>query len=333
MTSLLAVTGTGLVRFRVEGGGGSTEPVLRDPAVRAALVHPHDRRHIVTGARGHRLRRSEDAGATWTPLELPAADVFSVAASAADGSLWAGTEPSRLFRSRDRGRSWDERTALQDVPSRERWSYPPRPWTSHVRSIAPHPEDAELVLVGIELGGVMRTEDGGSSFADHPPGAVADVHALAWHPHATNRAYEAGGGGAAWSDDFGRSWSPHDHGRDLDYCWGLAVDPEDPELWFVSAAASARRAHSGSDAGAAVYRSESGRAWEPVGEGLPSPLASFPYALAFFGDRLWVGLGDGRIFRSSDRGDRFEEIEMAPGDRELLTGLKHLIPEPRAGHE
>src|SRR3712207_6916988 len=51
------------------------------------------------------------------------------------------------------------------------------------------------LLVGIELGGLMLTEDGGQSFSDHRPGAQPDVHALAWHPSAPGRAYEAGGGG------------------------------------------------------------------------------------------------------------------------------------------
>jgi hypothetical protein len=42
----------------------------------------------------------------------------------ADGTLYAGTEPSRLFVLRD-GAEWTELEALQDIPSRERWSFPP----------------------------------------------------------------------------------------------------------------------------------------------------------------------------------------------------------------
>ena len=87
---------------------------------------------------------------------------------------------------------------LLELPSRPNWSFPPRPWTSHVRWIAPSPHDAKLLLVGIELGGLMRSSDGGESWQDHRPGAQPDVHSLAWHPQAEGRAYEAGGGGAAW---------------------------------------------------------------------------------------------------------------------------------------
>src|ERR671914_387140 len=156
---------------------------------------------VYVGCRGGGLKRSADGGDSFEDLPLPVPDVFSVAVSAADGSVYAGTEPSRLFCSRDGGERWEELTALQDIPSRPQWSYPPRPWTSHVRSIAPSPHDPAVVLVGIELGGLMRTEDGGASFSDHRPPAARDVHCLAWHPSAPARAYEAGGDGAAWSRD------------------------------------------------------------------------------------------------------------------------------------
>ena len=90
---------------------------------------------------------------------------------------------------------------LLELPSHPSWSFPPRPWTSHVRWIAPSPHDADLVLVGIELGGLMRSTDAGESWEYHRPGAQRDVHSLAWHPTAAGRAYEAAGGWTAWSED------------------------------------------------------------------------------------------------------------------------------------
>ena len=75
-----------------------------------------------------------------------------------------------------------ELTGLLELPSRPTWSFPPRPWTSHVRWIAPSPHDADLLLVGIELGGLMRSTDRGETWHDHRPGAQRDVHSLAWHP-------------------------------------------------------------------------------------------------------------------------------------------------------
>ncbi|MFG0335708.1 MAG: WD40/YVTN/BNR-like repeat-containing protein, partial [Maioricimonas sp. JB049] len=104
---------------------------------------------LYAGSRGTGVWRSDSFGNDWTRLEFPEADVFALAASPADGAVYAGTEPSKLFVSRDDGQSWRELTALQDIPSRPTWSFPPRPWTSHVRSIAPNPHEARLLLVGI----------------------------------------------------------------------------------------------------------------------------------------------------------------------------------------
>jgi hypothetical protein len=87
--------------------------------------------------------------------------VFSVAYSASDGAAYAGCEPSALWVQRDG--AWEELSVLRELPSVPAWSFPPRPWTSHVRWIAPSPHDGNLLLVGIELGGLMRSEDGGAS--------------------------------------------------------------------------------------------------------------------------------------------------------------------------
>src|SRR3712207_8997676 len=41
--------------------------------------------------------------------------------------------------------------------------------------------DPNLVVAGIELGGVMRSPDGGETWEDQRPGAYADCHNLAAH--------------------------------------------------------------------------------------------------------------------------------------------------------
>ena len=246
---------------------------------------------------------ARDGGRTWVDCGLPEPGVFSLAVGPVDGAVYAGTEPSRLFRSDDGGETWRELEALQDLPSRPTWSFPPRPWTSHVRWIAPSPHDADLLLVGIELGGLMRSTDGGATWEDHRPGAQPDVHSLAWHPQAEGRAYEAGGGGAAWSDDAGETWHPADDGRDRHYTWSVAVDPEDPDVWFVSASTGPFAAHGSSDPEAKIYRRRGDEPWQPVGDGLPDPLPAMPYALVAYDGRLFAGFADGRLWESRDRGD------------------------------
>jgi hypothetical protein len=151
----------------------------------------------------------------------------------------------------------------------------------------------------------MYSDDGGATFTDHRPGAQRDAHCLAWHPEVDDRAYEAAGGGAAWSRDGGRTWDAADRGRDLRYCWALAVDPGDPERWYVSAASGPGAAHAGGSARGRLYRWHDG-AWEP-------------YALAATDGELLAGLSDGRLLRSDDRGDSWHDVGVDLGSMLALA--------------
>jgi hypothetical protein len=105
------------------------EEPRRDGALYAALNLGH------FGVKLHRL----DAGGSWTEIAAPAyplkpadsADpvewknklIWAIAAGGADqpGVLWAGTLPGGLFRSNDRGDSWQLVQALWNVPQRAEW--------------------------------------------------------------------------------------------------------------------------------------------------------------------------------------------------------------------
>ena len=314
MSTLFLATGDAVARLEGEGEAWNASLRLSGQGVQCLAVDATEPGRIYAGSRGRGVFESDDGGETWRDAGLPQPDVFSLAVSPVDGTLYAGCEPSMVFRRRRPDTEWEELDALRRIPSAPRWSFPPRPWTSHVRWIAPSPHEALRLLVGIELGGVMLSEDGGETWSDHRPGAQPDVHALAWHPTAPGRAYEAGGGGAAWSFDGGRTWRGADEGRDRHYTWALAVDPEDPDCWFVSASPGPRQAHSPGRAAAFVYRWRGGGPWETLGGGLPQPLDSMPYALAFANGALYAALADGRLYASRDRGESWTELDRR-GDR------------------
>jgi hypothetical protein len=160
----------------------------------------------------------------------------------------------------------------------------------------------------------MRSTDRGETWEDHRPGAQRDVHSLAWHPKAQGRAYEAAGGGAAWSDDGGATWHPADDGRDRHYTWAVAVDPDDPERWYVSASTGPFNAHGEGDPQAHIYRRRGGEDWQRASGGLPDPFPAMPYALVAFDGRLVAGLRNGDVWRSADRGDTWQACPLA-GER------------------
>ena len=299
--SAVAVVEDGRVELTLEGRGA-----------RCVAVDPEDPDTLYVGTSDEGLFKSEDGGKGWERLSgIEHPRVTSVAVSPADGAIYAGTEPSTLFVSRDGGASWRELEGLKTLPSAPTWSFPPRPWTSHVRAIALSYGDPNLVVAGIELGGVMRSPDGGETWEDQRPGAYADCHNLSAHAAAPGTLYEAAGNGFAESTDFGESWEADDAGMDRHYVWGLAVDSEDPTLVYASAAPGPGRAHGPGFSDASIYRRRAGEQWEAVLE----DLAAFPYALCADPEKpgaLYAGFGDGKILHSPDAGASWSEVAEVP---------------------
>lgn len=320
---LYVATGDSLARLVRHGNSWEVTHSLWGSGAQCVALDPQDARTVYVGSSGEGIWKSSDGGTRWRNLSLPQGYVFSLAVSPLDGAVYAGCEPSRLFRSAENERAWEELEALHLIPSAPTWSFPPRPWTSHVRWIAPCPHDAELLLVGIELGGVMYSDDSGATWSDHRPDAQPDVHALAWHPKIAGRAYEAGGGGPAWSRDGGWSWQRVAAGLERHYTWGLAIDPDDADCWFISASPGPREAHNPNyHADAAIYRWRGSGPWQALTNGLPQPLDAFPYALTIVDGQLFAGLADGRIYCSEDKGDSWELLKLSG---ELLTGVRATV--------
>jgi photosystem II stability/assembly factor-like uncharacterized protein len=298
---------------------GEVELTLEERGARCLAVDPTDSDLLYVGTSDEGLFKSPDAGRSWEHLSgVTHLKITSIAVSPVDGTLYAGSEPSSLFASRDGGGSWRELEGLKNLPSAPTWSFPPRPWTSHVRSIALSPEDPRLIVAGIELGGVVRSADGGETWQDQRPGAYADCHALVAHAAAPEVVYEAAGGGFAESRDFGERWAAADEGLKHRYVWGLAVDREDPTLLYVSAAPGPGRAHGNGFSDATIYRRREAGRWEPVLEGL----AEFPYAIVADPEAsgaLYAGFGDGSIIYSRDAGASWDEVARIPGVDDLTA--------------
>jgi photosystem II stability/assembly factor-like uncharacterized protein len=252
------------------------------------------------GTADGRVLASTDSGETWTAVGSMADRVTALTVSPHDlDVIWAGTEPSSLYRSGDGGGSWTERPGLADLPSADRWSFPPRPDTHHVRWIAENHEEPEQLSLAIEAGAFVRSPDGGQTYRDHPEGARRDNHAIATHPDAPGRLYVAAGDGYAESLNGGDSWKYPQAGLDHRYVWGLAVAPDDPKEVFVSAASGAHAAHDPNGT-AYVYRRR-GDEWEQAMNGLPGPEGVGRAVLATGPDRVYAATNRG-IFERRDGG-------------------------------
>lgn len=317
---VVVVTGDGVARFTLSSRAATdVESVLDGVGAQCVAVDPRDPQRVYVGSFDNGLFVSQDGGATWNGGGEGLLDprVMSVAVSASHREsgvsvVYAGTEPSNLYRSTDGGRRWERLSALRDLPSEPHWSFPPRPWTHHVRTIALHPTDPDWLAVGIELGGVMRSVDGGVSWFDHNPGAHSDAHQLLTHPRAPDRLYEVAGQGVARSDDLGETWSHFEGGLDRHYAWAEAVDPQDADLWYVSVSRSPSAAHSRGDGQSHLWRS-AGDGWAPIDDWGDAPeLRRMAYALSPLPDRpsaLVVGLRGGTFLLTEDAGETWARLD------------------------
>lgn len=328
---VFAVTGDDVVRFTLDRvRAHESESLLPGVGARCVAVDSGNPGRVYVGTFDNGLYGSEDGGLTWREDEEGLGDrrVLSTAVSPSHQEsgisvVYAGTEPSNLYRSEDGGRSWQRLPALRELPSEPRWSFPPRPWTHHVRTIAPHPTNPDWLAVGIELGGVMRSLDGGASWIDHNPQAHSDAHQLLTHPLAPDRVYEAAGQGIARSEDRGETWLRFERGLDRHYAWAQAIDPADPDLWYVAISRSPLAAHGDDDGQARLIRSR-GNGWTPVDTWGEDPeLRRMPYALtALPGQpgRLLVGLRGGTLLVTGDAGESWSRLALELPDVIALAG-------------
>ncbi len=341
MKTLTIAMEDAMVLATEDAGGWKLETKLADLPTYALAVDPHnpERRYCATFGKG--LWRSSDFGKTWEPVGagIRFAEVSAVAVSPVEragkyGVVWAGTEPSALFRSEDGGDTWVERTSLQDIPSRTAlpWSFPPRPHTHHVRWIQADPFDPGLLFVAIELGGIMTSRDYGVTWEDHKAGAQIDGHSLASHKLAPGRVYETGGsgspaharktdeqgrpylvltyGGYAETRDGGRTWETQTEGMQHFYFWSVAVDPADPDTILLSGARGPQHAHFAEFAESYIYRRTAHSSWQLASAGLSEPKGTLVQFIAT-NERepgtFYAASGRG-IYRSTDQGEHWERL-------------------------
>lgn len=206
-------------------------------------------------------------------------------------------------------------SALNKLKSSTSWSFPPRPWTSHVRWIELDSSNPDYVYVAIEAGALVQSHDGGNTWIDRVDQTPYDTHTLVTHKKMPGRLYSAAGDGYFESNDYGQTWKRLVAGLDhYDYLVGLAVDSGDPKTVIVSASQGAYQAHSRTGAESLVYRrissvddtdssNVSDENWELVSKGLPEPRGTIISILAAnpkIGE--FYAINNRGIFWSSDSG-------------------------------
>jgi len=311
----------------------------RDGALYAALDHGHF---------GGKMQRSDDGGSTWVEIAFPkypekpetpdgededphpwsVSNAFCMAAGAADqpGLLWCGTIPGGLFKSTDRGESWELVRSLWDHPGRRQW-FGGGTVLPAMHSISIDPRDSARMLVAVSCGGVWESLDTGESWtvrasgmhADYmPPDRakdpnIQDPHCVVMCKSAPDTLWCQHHNGIFRSTDGAASWVEIPEADPSVFGFAVAVHPGDPETaWFVPAIKDEKRIPV--DGKVVVGRTrDGGKSFEILREGLPQHHAydiTFRHALDVdsSGDRLVFGSTTGSIYVSEDQGDSWQTI-------------------------
>src|SRR5207237_1730974 len=117
----------------------SVDEILRGRSSECVAVDPRDSARAYCGTAGAGLFRSGDSGRNWEAvgpgIDHPTITAVAVGyADAADafGTVYAGTEPSAVYRSETGGQRRVSLAGLRALPSAVTWRFSPRPAPHHV---------------------------------------------------------------------------------------------------------------------------------------------------------------------------------------------------------
>jgi photosystem II stability/assembly factor-like uncharacterized protein len=308
---------------------------LPDPAdVQAITVHPATP-DVVYVATHRGPYRSVDRGERWERLDFPddGTQVWSLLVHPGDPRvLYAGTSPVGVFRSDDGGDTW-RRLPRATQPDRVKMSFPCR-----VMRLAADAARPDEVYAAIEVGGAMRSLDGGETWDD----CSADLVTLAERPHLRSRlqsdtesegmldahalcvtgarpgaVFLAVRMGLFRSVDRGATWTDMEVGRfsPVTYARDVRVSPHDPRTLFACLS-PASRSQDGS-----LYRSaDLGETWSRVDHGLKAEATMMAVALQPRDPgQIHCAARTGQVFATGDGGRTWQEHRLPEGVQDVYA--------------
>jgi photosystem II stability/assembly factor-like uncharacterized protein len=321
------VVGTvdGVVRLARERPGAAwrvTERSLQGQQVNALTREP-TRGLLFAGTQDAGLHASADDGRTWARrdrgIEQPRVWTVSYTRAGDRVRLYAGVEPAHLYVSDDLGENWAELAAMRDVPTVDQWFFPGEPNRGHVKHVNFDPTDPDTIYVSIEVGGVLKSTDGGRSWRVLS-GFYEDVHRVIPLASDPRHVYMATGEGLYESFDAGETWTYL--GRSIEgimYADPLIVHPERESVLFFAGAMTNPRYWRESRATTSrfVKSVDGGATWQVLGPGLSDPIAGSVEALGMevspAGCCVVAATTEGEIFVSDDEGASWTVVDGLPG--------------------
>ncbi|NEE00695.1 exo-alpha-sialidase [Phytoactinopolyspora halotolerans] len=284
---------------------------------------------------------SDDLGETWHeapdgsgvrfPSDLGASveTVWQIRPDTVDrpGVVWAGTEPTALWRSEDGGETFSLCEGLWNHPHRPTWE--PGGGGQALHTILPHPTDDSRIMVAMSTGGVYVSDDGGDTWNPSNGGITADflpgeppeygqcVHKIARDAEEPERLFLQNHPGVYRSDDGGASWVPIADGLPSNFGFPVVAHPHRADTaWVVPLVADMERLPP--ERTLQVWRTDdAGGTWKKSAVSMPGMFYASVLRDAFCSDDvppddglagLYLGTRDGSVFASADEGATWSEV-------------------------
>ena len=271
------------------------------------LVFQRKHNRLWAATHGKGAFYSDDSGKSWQSSGSPEMAKLHAIQDHPDNpdELYAGGEPAQIYKTSDAGKSWSKLGDLNSCAGAAQWFYPLPVVGTHIRSIAPSPYERNVVFGAVQVGGVVRSNDGGKNWTDFR-NLDLDIHTVRLHPRDQRKVFAAGGhDGLFRSDDGGDTWK-HLSGGLGRFGYDFNFHPEKPEqiLFAAGIGEPPHWANHPEGARAQVYRSQdSGDTWSTmdVGDAKGTKLMLYEFAIDPENpDNLWLVAGDevSRVFEA-----------------------------------
>jgi photosystem II stability/assembly factor-like uncharacterized protein len=294
------------------------------PAIRAIATHPEDPETVYVGTQ-HGPYRTTDHGEHWEKLDIRdhGLPVWSLLFDPRDPKvLYAGYENCAIHRSEDGGERWQPLPVTVRFP--EVTVAPGANPAKRVLKLAANPANTSELYGAIEVGGIIRSLDGGEHWENMSHGQylnddTVDMHGVLvgrWRPGMILAIARAG---LFKSADRGEHWASARleplNPKGQTYCRDIREVPGDPKTVWVAAGANFQ-----SDVGALFRSTDGGSSWARVDMGVKPKTTMF--ALAFDQrqpSRMYCATSGGEVFASADGGRSWAERPLPEGATQVYA--------------
>ena len=323
--------------FRRALGAGEWEAIVKGlperTDVQSITVHPQDPKLMYLGTRSGPYR-SADGGESWQRLSFPEGlEVWAILVHPTKPrTLYIGTAPVGVYRSDDGGDTW-RHLAGATVPERVKMEFPCR-----IMRLAVDPSRPDEIYAAVEVGGVIRSLDGGETWSDCSDDLVKlaerphlksriqsdteiegmmDGHALCVSGAQSGTVFLAVRMGLFRSADQGKTWDDMEVGRfsPLTYARDVHVSPHDPRQLYACLSPAAR-----SEDGSLYRSTDLGQTWKRLDHGVKANSTMMALAL-HRGDpeQVYCASRLGQVFGTQDGGRTWQEYPLPEGVKDVYA--------------